>query len=216
MCQQAQELPKKLLCRTFIVGCVFSNNPVLACALTGRTILESTQSSWSPAPSNPLSPGSTPEINLCPARLTLRKSRCTTRWLAYVQNNSAARITYNHVLHMFCDLSLIKAYFNDPVSLTTKSSRWLKLSLCCWTGFWCRSPSSRPTGLFLWFTPSTRSSSCVTTRRCSWWIQLLLMSLWLRWTTRGRSPWVWLTFWSYLSLLFLMLTMLQWQWWFIW
>lgn len=41
---------------------------------TGRTILESTLSSWSPAQSNQLSPGSTLATNLCPARLTLQKS----------------------------------------------------------------------------------------------------------------------------------------------
>lgn len=34
-------------------------------------------------------------------------------------------------------------------------------------GFWCPSPSSRPTGPFPWSTPSTPSSSCATTRRCS-------------------------------------------------
>ena len=41
---------------------------------TGRTTPESTQSSWSPAPCSPLSPGSTPGTNLCPAQLTLQRS----------------------------------------------------------------------------------------------------------------------------------------------
>lgn len=49
-----------------------SNNFVFS--WTGRTILESTQSSWSPALFSQLSRGSIPVTNSCPAQLTLQRS----------------------------------------------------------------------------------------------------------------------------------------------
>lgn len=89
-------------------------------------------------------------------------------------------------------------YIKEPGAFWEQDNTWKRSrSLESWTvlifspaGFWCRSPSSRPTGPFPWCTRSTRSSSCATTRRCSWWTPPLLMCLWLRWTTRERSPWV--------------------------
>lgn len=58
--------------KVFISTCLGYNPP--GNISTGRTTPESTQCSWSPAPCSPLSPGSTPGTNLCPAQLTLQRS----------------------------------------------------------------------------------------------------------------------------------------------
>lgn len=115
----------------------------------------------------------------CPAHSALDRPR----WQTSVLHGSRSREVSPCLSPNSC--GLMTTYFREPGHMKPV------LSCCSPSGFWCRSPSSRPTGLFLWFTPSTRSSSCVTMRRCSWWTRLPLMCLWLRWTTREHSPWVW-------------------------